>query len=439
MSKSSQTYTPPGTAYRWVMRLLAFVALAVSSLLVWVSFADGAQVPGCGGDALISGCDSALASVWGRWLTVPVSALAVGNYVFIMVALFLIGPGQPALRQRMAWAGLLVCTLAAGGAAIWFVAVMFVKLNSICTHCLGVHACGIVLAVMAWLSAPIRLDPPFQAVHLRPALTVVLVTVSILAVAALAAGQVLYRPLQGPTHLVEYVATSDSKPDPPISSDLPVSTPSDPGRVNPKREVLILGGQVRLRPYEGPIVGSPAAPHIILSFFDYTCSHCRKMHEHLGAIRRRYGDQLAILAQPIPLDRACNRGVRRTHKTHKNACALAILALRVWKTDSSKFELFDSWMFSSPKPPSVDAAREHAMELVGKVDFRKSKYHPWPRRRIDANIAIQSMLDRQSLPVLIIGDRIVWGPPKATEELFELFEEGLNIKPVTSGGEMGTP
>ena len=451
MPDANQVYTPPGPALRWVMRLLALAALAVSSVLLWVSTAEGAQLPGCGGGSSISGCDSALASMWARWFTLPVSALAIINYVCILVALFLIGPAQPATRQRMAWAGLLACTFAAAGAAVWFIAIMFLKLDSVCAYCLTAHACGVVLAAMVWLRAPIRLQPPLQPVHLGPTSAAVLVIVGFLAVAALAAGQTLGP--SGPTHWVEKVAPPESNQTPPTSpapqavaptpaanpSVVPVVASADPSLFDAKREIFVLGGQVRLRPHEGPIIGSPAAPHIVLSFFDYTCSHCRKMHKHFSAVRRRYGEQLGILALPIPLDRTCNRNVPRTHESHKHACALATLALRVWKTDSSKFETFDSWLFEGKRPPTPDVARDYAVELLGAAKFRKTKYHRWPRRRIDANLAIQKVLQRKSLPVLIVGDRIVWGPPKKIEDLFEVFEESLKIKPVEGMDEVGEP
>ena len=65
-----------------------------------------------------------------------------------------------------------------------------------------------------------------------------------------------------------------------------------------QRKLSALGGKIELRPHELPTIGSPDAPHIILSFFDYTCPHCRTTHWYLKQIPNRYGDKVAIVALP---------------------------------------------------------------------------------------------------------------------------------------------
>src|SRR5262245_11891016 len=86
--------------WRCVLTGLSALALALSAYLSW-HYLAGASVVGCGGD---SSCDEVLSSRWSAVAGVlPVSSLAAGVYLSILVATLFIGPRAPAPVRRLAW------------------------------------------------------------------------------------------------------------------------------------------------------------------------------------------------------------------------------------------------------------------------------------------------------------------------------------------------
>ena len=79
---------------------------------------------------------------------------------------------------------------------------------------------------------------------------------------------------------------------------------------------------------------------------DYTCPHCRKMHAHLREAMDRYGDQLAVVILPMPLELDCNKLVPATDPSHRGACKIARTALAVAEVDPSKFLDFHNFLMA---------------------------------------------------------------------------------------------
>src|SRR6185312_15305792 len=86
--------------WRWVMLGLISLALALSAYLSWHYLAGGTVI-GCGGG---SSCDEVLNSRWSSIGGVlPISGLAAGAYLAMLVASFSIGPSNAAPVRRLAW------------------------------------------------------------------------------------------------------------------------------------------------------------------------------------------------------------------------------------------------------------------------------------------------------------------------------------------------
>jgi len=130
---------------RWTVRLLALVALVVSTYLAWISLQAGDATIGCGVLPQFD-CDHVLTSRWSVWLRVPVSVPAVAVYATIFAASFLIGSRVPPRARRAAWAVLMLLVLTAAGAALWFVALLLFVIKQLCLYCTIVHACGLTSA-----------------------------------------------------------------------------------------------------------------------------------------------------------------------------------------------------------------------------------------------------------------------------------------------------
>ena len=68
-----------------------------------------------------------------------------------------------------------------------------------------------------------------------------------------------------------------------------------------------------------------------VEMFDYTCPHCRATHKAIHGAMERFGDDLAIVALPVPLNRACNSAVTSNHSKHAEACKIAKIAVALWR------------------------------------------------------------------------------------------------------------
>src|SRR5215469_15069803 len=91
--------------WRRVLTGLCSLALALSAYLSW-HYLMGGSVIGCGGG---SPCDLVLSS---RWSTIggvlPVSGIAAGTYLAMLVASLFIGPATAAPVRQLAWRAMLV-------------------------------------------------------------------------------------------------------------------------------------------------------------------------------------------------------------------------------------------------------------------------------------------------------------------------------------------
>jgi uncharacterized membrane protein/thiol-disulfide isomerase/thioredoxin len=130
---------------RWAVRVLAWTALGLSAYLAFTSLSH-AKVVGCAGGETVD-CDSVLSSQWSMWLGLPVAVGGLACYAALAGLSMLLGARTAAARR---WIGSLVLMLAvvAGGAGLWFIALQFLVIHKICVFCMGVHACGVLLAAL---------------------------------------------------------------------------------------------------------------------------------------------------------------------------------------------------------------------------------------------------------------------------------------------------
>ncbi len=100
------------------------------------------------------------------------------------------------------------------------------------------------------------------------------------------------------------------------ATEKPVPPTDEPAR---ERVVKFLGGKLSLDVYKHPLIGSPEAPHIVVEMVSYDCPHCRKMHAIMEDALARYGNQVALLVMPVPLDKDCNKLVTDEAASHLGA------------------------------------------------------------------------------------------------------------------------
>jgi uncharacterized membrane protein len=377
---------------------LSLLALTLSAYLSWLHLV-GRSAIGCG---VGSGCEQVLNS---RWSTIagvlPVSGLAAGAYLTMLVASLAIGPATAAPVRRLAWAAMLVLVGAAAGSAVWFTILQKWVIGAFCPYCMATHITGLLLAALVIRGAPRQFDDVATGPRRvsGPLSTVGLALVGLTLAGGLAACQVVFAP--PPVYL-----TGDSQ------DNLPAIDP---------RAV--------------PMVGSPDASHVVTLLFDYTCPHCQRMHFMLNEVVRRYGGKVAFALRPAPLDRQCNPYITRDVKEFKDSCELVKIGLAVWLARREAFDVFEDWMFSFEsgdrwRPRNPDAARAKAVELVGQAKFDAARADPWIDGYLQSSIRIYGQTIQSGhggVPRLILGSRWVIPQPYSADDLVMILQNSLAV------------
>ncbi len=402
--------------WRWVLTGLSSLALALSAYLGWHSLVGGLVI-GCGGG---SSCEKVLSSRWSAVGGVlPVSGLAAGAYLAMLVASLSIGPATAAPVRRLAWGAMLVLVGAAAGSAVWFTIVQQWAIGAFCPYCTTTHITGLLLAALVIWRAPrglqiadcglrIRDRMPFnpQSEVRDPQLdscptpyAIGLVLVGLALAGMLAACQVVI-----PAPAAYRGGESQN------------SLPA-------------------IDPHAVPLVGSPDALYVVNLLFDYKCPHCQQMHFMLDEAVRRYGGKLAFTLCPSPLNSQCNPYIPKDVDAYKDSCELARVGLAVWVANREASPAFDRWMFSLEsgdrwRPRSLDAARAKAVELVGQARFDAAWADPWIDRYMQTSIRIYGATiqsGNNAVPKLVFGSRWVIPEPYDAEDLVSILQASLAV------------
>ncbi|MCX8157245.1 MAG: hypothetical protein N3J91_12505 [Verrucomicrobiae bacterium] len=449
---------------RTAIRALLAVAMASSLYLLYVSLSGGG-VAGCGPD---SGCDRVLRSRWAYWLGVPVSAPAFLAYasLFTLMTLY---PRQTTERRRQFWAVVLGLSVLVVGAASWFVALMLFAIKGLCPFCLAAHGSAVAAALWIIRSAPVKSEPKStnkkqKQVYLAPALAWRFTGVGLAAVGALIGGQLAFKKSG---HVIKTIAppaaqaAANSNPAPALAlappptlaptqqlitsapppttnqvTPLPLAQTSAPSPAPPVAQPGRTGrlisthqGAFQFDLNDVPLLGSPDAPYVIVSLFDYTCHHCHIMHAHLRTALQYFSNRLAIISLPMPLDSTCNPLIRRTHPTASNACVYARLGLAVWRANRQRFQQFDDFMFSRPQPPPVGEASDFAANLVGADALGRALTDPWIDARLRTSISLYHtnylILGTGAMPQLVLGNKALAGSLNSPGDLIRQLNEHL--------------
>ena len=372
--------------WRWVLTGLIALALALSVYLGWHRLTGGTVI-GCSGD---SPCEQVLSSRWSAVGDVlPVSALAAGAYLAMLVASFFIGPATTAADRRLAWGAMLVLAGAVAGSAVWFTVVQKWMIGGLCPYCMATHVAGVLVAALVIWRAGTVIG------RLRSG-GIALVGLSLAGI--LAACQFGFAP-----------------------------------------RGTYFGGQAQvgvyaIDPHAVPLVGSPDAPYVLKLLFDYKCPHCQKTHAMLEQATGRYDGKLAFALYPAPLNPRCNPYVTRDVAEFRDSCELAKIGLAVWLSSREAFTAFDRWMFSPDEgrlwhPRKLDAARAKAVELVGQAKFDAARADPWIDRYMQTSIEVfgDTVEGGNAVPKLVYGSKWVTPEPNDVDDLVSILHGSLGV------------
>jgi hypothetical protein len=325
----------------------------------------------------------------------PVSGLAVGAYLAMLVASFFIGPSTEVHIRRLAWGAVLVLAGSVAGSAVWFTIVQKWIIGDFCPYCMTTHITGLLLAALVIWRA--NTDPPGRII--KPLHSLGLALIGLAVASLLAASQSVFTP----TAVYRDGESQD---------DLPV-----------------------IDYHFAQIVGSPDAPYIVTLLFDYQCTHCQKIHFMLNEAIRRYSGKLAFALCPAPLSTECNPYIPKNVDAFKNSCELARIGLAVWVARRESFPDFENWMFTfesgdSWHPRSLEAARAKAVELVGQVKFDAAWSDQWIGQYMQTCIRIYGQTIRSGnggIPKLIFGSRWVIPQPNNADDLIMILQKSLAV------------
>jgi hypothetical protein len=335
------------------------------------------------------------------------------------------------------------------GAALWFVGLQVLVIKAFCKFCMTAHACGFLASLICLYKVPIAEDPTtpmWSGGSDKPGVPgrafLPLLMAGLAAVAVLVGGQLLFPKKLNVVKQFPLAAKGPGKTGSSAGGDNQASNSSGasfPSAVLSPRAHLakpgvlsLYDGRFELKLDEVPLRGSPAATHVLIDLFDYTCPHCRDLHPILLEAQRRFSNQLAIVALAMPLSTNCNPLMPRQARSVPNACDYTRLGLAVWRVRREAFPQFDDWLFAPQKPVPVAEARAYAEQLVGVEKLSNALADDWITRHIHTNAHLHATNwvagGSPQLPQLVIGQVISSGPLNSVKDLLTLLDHFLGLR-----------
>jgi len=214
------------------------------------------------------------------------------------------------------------------------------------------------------------------------------------------------------------------------------SSPPEPKR---ERKITLLGGKLTLDVGDQPLIGSIDAPHIVVEMISYDCPHCRKTNKIMKRALARYGDQVALVVLPLPLESKCNRLVINPEASHSGACATARTALAMARLKPESFSKFHEYLMSGDekRPPALPSILAKAFSMADRVKLQEARESKDVADNISNYVNLYELFQQQSteskekfgLPIQILGDHIMSGGVEKADDVYKAWEEYLGVKP----------
>jgi protein-disulfide isomerase len=291
-------------------------------------------------------------------------------------------------------------------AGFWFIFLQYAVIHSWCRFCLATHAFALFsafwLLAAAFRSAAGMAADGIHACIPKPLRAGLLL--GLLGFAALIAGQFVFAERLG------YVLI-----------------PASFGGRSPMGRLTLDSGRIGLEPRELPMIGPSSARGFVVGLYDYTCTHCRRLHPLLREAQEHFAGRMAFVMLPVPLEADCNPMIPVTDPSNRGACDYARLALAVCRGRPEAFREYDDWLFAGDEPPTLAEARARAEQLMGKAPLEQALGDPWVGRQIATDvrlyIATSQATNSLRLPQLIFADAAVSGSVESAAELERIIAE----------------
>ena len=145
----------------------------------------------------------------------------------------------------------------------------------------------------------------------------------------------------------------------------------------------------------GLYLGNPNGKKVIVEFFDYNCSYCKKAHEDIKKLSTDQDVKIIFKNFPILSERSIE---------------LAKLAIVIGKLDNKKFNRFHEFIFTNKSPPSekkiseflsgLDLDYENLKNVLNEDDVIKD---------LEKDVNLARDLKLRGTPAFIINEEILSG------------------------------
>jgi len=193
-----------------------------------------------------------------------------------------------------------------------------------------------------------------------------------------------------------------------------------------RKLVSILNG-VQLDVTQWPLLGNPNAKYVIVEMLDYTCGHCQNTHAAIQGAMQAYGDQLAVIILPVPLDANCNSQINATSAEHREACQIAKLAIAVWHLSPDRFTQFHNWLMETK--PNFAQATVQAESLIDREKLQAELRSSTPSNFITKNVDLYKRASAGAIPKIMFPRTSAVGEMRSKDTLISLIERELGQKP----------
>jgi protein-disulfide isomerase len=339
--------------------------------------------------------------------------MAAVCYVLFMICTALKRWNQQPKIQQFATFCLIALSLFGIGSIAWFVILQIAVIKKICLYCMTDHLLGAAAFILTlwalrsqglkWFKAGIPAG---------------------LGLTAFIAIHILCPPMLMDIHGQEPATGKATAPEATTTANLQIGSNAK------SRDVSVFNGEIKFDIYKVPVLGNREAPHIMLELFDYSCKHCRLLHEQMEQAVKRYGeDQVCLVVLPAPMNPDCNKHIKNRHPAHRYACAYAQYGLAVNAVDPSKFEAFHNWMMTGEYPPLLSEVRKKGSELVGKEAFDAAVKGQRVTDWISDGVALFNYFGGNSIPKLVTDKRSANIQPTTLQNLIIGLDQMTGLKP----------
>ena len=121
----------------------------------------------------------------------------------------------------------------------------------------------------------------------------------------------------------------------------------------------------------------------------------------------------------MPLNTRCNDAISSTGSHFHESCELAKLAVACWLVDPEQFEVFHHWMFEGTTCPSYSAAKDKAIELMGREAIEAELAKTTASRFVQTHVQLYKRVGRGNVPKLMFPSTNIVGEYTSTSSLVD--------------------